>query len=310
MKLKVRIQTIHTKNLRWIDITDPGDEELSWLRNNFRFHDHHFTAVASRQFRPHIDQGPGYDFIVLLFPVYDKIRQEITSGEVDFLIGDNFLITVHYGQIHALKELFAQLKSGEQYRQAHLYQGSGFLLYKLLHNLLERSYPILDHMTADVENLEKNIFDNLEVSMLSQIALMKKNIIEFRKMMKTHSFILEKLPKRKADYLNFHGSREQYQNLLEYSRNIWDILDALKETTEGLADTNQALATHRLNQITKYISIFSAITLPATLVAFLFGIGVEGIPFRHNPYGFWIVAGIMSTLSVSILLIFKKKRWF
>lgn len=306
----MRIQTIHTKNLKWVDVTDPGDEELAWLRNNFRFHDHHFAAVAERQFRPHIDQGNAYDFIVLLFPVYQKDRQEIKPGEVDFIVGDNFLITVHYGQIHTLKNLFDQVKTVEAHRQAHLYQGSGFLLYKLLQNLLERSYPILDHMTADVEDLEKNIFDNLEVAMLSRIALMKKNIIEFRKMMKTHSFILEKLPRRKAPYLNFTGSRDMYKNLVDYSQNIWDILDALKETTEGLQDTNQALNAHRLNQISKFISIFSAIALPATLVAFLFGIGVEGIPFRHNPYGFWIVAGIMSAVSVSILLFFKRRNWF
>lgn len=306
----MRIQTIHTKNLRWIDVTDPGDEELKWLRNNFRFHDQHFAAIATRQVRPHIDQGLTYDFIVLLFPVYDKTRQEIAASEVDFIVGENFLITVHYGQIHTLQELFAQVKNNEQQRQDHLYQSSGFLLYKLLQNLLRRSYPILDHMTGDIDALEKKIFDNFEVGLLSQIALMKKNIIEFRKMMKTHSFVLEKLPRRKTGYLNFHASREHYKNLLEYSQNIWDILDALKETTEGLQDTNQALAAHRLSQITKMLSIFSAVALPATLVAFLFGIGVEGIPFRHNPYGFWIVAGIMSGLSVTILLIFKSKKWF
>ena len=139
---------------------------------------------------------------------------------------------------------------------------------------------------------------------------MKKNVIEFRKMMKTHHYVLDKLPKRKTSYLSFPQSKTYYKNLLEYSENIWDILDALKETVETLQDTNQALAAHRLNEITKMLSVFSAIVLPATLITFLFGIGVEGIPFRHNPYGFWIVAGLMACSSLLLLLIFKKKKWF
>ena len=146
--------------------------------------------------------------------------------------------------------------------------------------------------------------------MLSKIALMKKNVIEFRKMMKTHRTVLERLPKNKTSYLTFSQSKMYYKDLLEYSENIWDILEALKETVDTLSESNQSLAAHRLNQFSKRLSIFSAIVIPATLVAFLFGVGVEGIPFRHHPQGFWIVLGMMLASSGFLLYIFKKLKWF
>lgn len=306
----MNIQTIHIKNLRWIDIINPGSTEIQWLRDNFKFHDLHFQAVAEHQQRPHIDQGTGYDFLVLLFPVYQKGSQEILAGEVDFFVGENFLITAHYGDIHTLKILFDKIKGDAINREQFMQKGSGYLLYKILEALFRRSYPILDHMNEDVEWIEAKIFHQRDINMLSKIALMKKNIIEFRRMMKTHRYVLEKLPKRKVEYLTFPQSKLYYRDLLEYSSNIWDILETLKETAETLYDTSQSLATHRLNEITKVISIFSAIVLPATLTAFLFGIGVEGIPFRHHPYGFWIVAGLMALFSGLLLLIFKIKKWF
>ncbi len=304
------IQTIHTKNLRWIDLVNPGGEETAWLRENFQFHELHFRAVAEHQQRPHIDHGEGYDFLVLLFPVYRKETQEIVAGEVDFFVGANFLITVHYGEIHTLRSFFANARDNSAFREHYATKGSGYLLYWLLENLFRRSYPILDHMNEDVTAIETRLFHGQDINLLSKIALMKKNVIEFRKMMKTHRYVLEKLPKRRTPYLAFPQSKLYYKDLLEYSANIWDILEALKETIDALHDTNQSLATHRLNEISRVISIFSAIVIPASLVAFLFGVGVEGIPFRHHPYGFWIVLGFMILASLVLIFIFKRKKWF
>lgn len=305
----MRIQTIYTKDLRWVDILNPGEEEIKWVKENFKFHPLHFEALAEHQHRAHIDQGTGYDFLVLLFPVYNRQTKEIGPGEVDFFVGNGFLVTAHYGEIHTLRQIFSQVKKDSGVRDVFMRKGSGFFLYKILEALFRRSYPILDHINEDIVSLENRIFHGDGVDLLSGIALMKKNIIEFRKMMKTHKYVLEHLPRSKSSYLIFSQSKTYYRNLLEYFQNIWDVLEALKETTDTLADTNQALATQRLNNVTRLISITSAIVLPATLVAFIFGVGVEKIPFRDHPNGFWIVIGIMALASLITLWIFKKKRW-
>ena len=303
-------QTIFTKHLRWIDIPEPQQDDLEWLAANFHFHSLHFDAVAQKQQRPRIDEGHGYDFLVLLFPVYDRESQEIVQGEVDFFLAKDFLITAHYNEIHTLNNFFAEAKNNETIRTAYLQKGSGFLLYKILESLFRRSYPILDHMNEDIAAIERGIFHDTGVDMLSKILLMKKNIIEFRKMMKTHRSVLEKLPKRRADYLSFPQSKLYYRDLLEYYENIWDILEALKETVDGLADTNQALVARKLGDTTKIISIISAVVIPATLTAFVFAVEVGGVPFQDNPHGFWIVLGIMCSASLLMLAIFKSKKWF
>lgn len=306
----MNIQIVHTKAVRWIDVVNPGSEELEWLRHNFKFQELHFQAVAERQLRPHLDEGQGYDFIVLLFPVYHKDAQEIQIGEVDFFVGENLLLTAHYGEIHTLKFMHELVKGDAGAREGLMQKGSGYLLYKVLEALFRRSYPILDHMNEDVSDIEAKLFHQRDIDMLYKISVMKKNVIEFRRMMKTQRYILEKLSKQRAPYLQFPQSRLYYKDLLEYSANIWDILETLKETVDSLHDTSQSLAAHHLNEITKVISIFSAIVIPATLVAFLFGVGVEGIPFRNNPNGFWIVGGLMVLASTVLVLVFKLKKWF
>ena len=306
----MNIKTIHTKNLLWIDVTNPAEQEIAWLKENYNFKSRHFRAVSEHQQRPHIDQGPGYHFIVLLFPIYNYKSQEISPGEVDFFIGERFLITIHYDEMYTLKKIFSDTKNNAEIREKNMSKTSGNLTYNILENLFRRSYPILDHMSKDIADIEDKIFHKAQTNMLPRIVLMKKNIIEFRTMMKTHRYVLEQLPKKKVSYLIFPQSKTYYRDLLEYSHNIWDVLEALKETVETLQDTYQTLATQRLNEMSKVMSIFSAIVIPATLVAFLFGVGVENIPFRDHPFGFWIIAGLMILSSISLLTIFKLKKWF
>lgn len=304
------VRTIHSKNLRWVDITNPSGSEINWLKQNFKFEEEHYQSIRERQQRPHIDQGDKYNFIVLMFPVYHEETQEILPGEVDFFIGDDFLVTVHYKEIYTMEKLFSETRDDVLVKKENMSQGSGFLLYKVLELLFRRSYPILDFMSHDVEQIEKKIFHDSDANMLSQITLMKKNIIEFRKMMKTHRFVLEQLPLKKDPYLRFPESPAHYQDLFEYSHNIWDILDALKETVETLQDTSLTLATHRLNEITRIFTILSVIVIPATLIAFWFGVGNDHIPFGSHPFGFWIIGGLMILASFSLLLIAKFKKWF
>src|SRR3989338_6120003 len=306
----MRVKTIHTKNLRWIDIVNPEAEELRWVRQNFQFNEVHFQELERHQQRAHLDQGENYDYIVLLFPVYNKTTQEITAGEVDFFISDNFVLTAHYGEIYTISELFNRVRGDQKTRDSFMQRGSGYLLYRILEALFRRSYPILDHMNEDVNCIETQIFHKHDTDVLSRISLMKKNVIEFRRMMKTHRSVLEKLPQQKKDYLLFPQSRSYYRDLHEYSTDIWDVLETLKGTVEPLQETSQSIVTHRLQEQTRMIGLVSCRVSTVSLVAFLFGVGVEGIPFRHHPQGFWIVAGVMVTASITLWAAFKSMRWF
>src|SRR3989338_10659347 len=133
------VKTIHTKNLRWIDIARPEAEELRWVRENFKFNEIHFQELEHHQSRPHLDEGENYDYIVLLFPVYDKTSQEITAGEVDFFISDNFVLTAHYGDIHTLATVFDRVQADQKTREKFMQRGSGYLLSRVLESLFRRS---------------------------------------------------------------------------------------------------------------------------------------------------------------------------
>jgi len=110
--------------------------------------------------------------------------------------------------------------------------------------------------------------------------------------------------------LSFTDSKNYYNNLLEHSENIWDILAIQKETIEALQDANVSLANNRLNQTTKIVTVLSALFLPATFVIFVFSMHAKGLPFETNPRGAWMIVIISILSSTLMFLFFKAKKWF
>lgn len=306
----MNVKVIHTKGLRWIDVVSPGEEEMEFLKTHFSFHPLHYADVGANAEHPKIESHADYHFIVLLFPVFNRDSRTIVRGEVDFFVGNDYLITIHDGSMHTMINMVKNVDQDSEKRHEFMSKNSGLLLYKILESLFKRSFPILDHMNRDMNVIEKHLFDDLSVKMLEEISLMKRNIIDFRRIMKTHHLILKRLMNRKDSYLTFPNSKFVYSELIEQAENIWDILAIQKETIEALQDANQSLATNRLNQVTKIMTVFSAIFLPATLVMFTFGLSLKHMPLFDNPDGFWIIVAIAASASLLTLIFFKFKKWF
>lgn len=305
------IKVIHTKNLRWIDIVSPGEEQLAFLKSNFKFHPLDYADVLTTSEHPKIEsRQDDYHFIVLLFPVFDRKSGEIHPAEVDIFVGKNYLITIHDGLMYTMTDVFNKINNNPEERQQFMGKNSGYLLYHILESLFKRSFPILDHINKDMTEIEKNIFKKTDLQMLEGISLMKRNIIDFRRIMKTHHLILKRLMNKKESYLAFIDSKILYSELLDHAENIWDILAIQKETIEALQDANQSLATNQLNQITKVITILSGIFFPATLVLFIFSLHAGGQPFEADPFGFWEILAVAVSASMLILLFFKRRKLF
>lgn len=309
MSLKV----IHTKNLRWIDIVNPDDSDLLYLKENFKFHPLDFDDIITPAIRVKIDEYADYHFIVLLFPVFNRELGEIRPAEVDFFIGKNFVITVHDGSMKTLTNLVHNVHQYDNVRSQYMIDGSGYLLFSLLEILFKRSSPILDRLNSDVTESGKDVFE-LGIDTLERLSKLKKNIISYRRIMKMHHYVLGKLSTSTKDYLRFKDSKTYFQNLIELAENIWDVLTADKESVESYEQTNQSLAAHRINDILQILTIVSVVVSILTLITDIL-IFFERANLEQN-YGlnsdfrlFVFLTTILVVMTAAMLLFFRRRRW-
>ncbi len=305
------IETTKTNQVTWLNITSAGKKELDYLAKNFKFHPLDLEDARADRYaqRPKVNDQPNYLFLILLFPYYYRRGREIIASEVDFFITPKELITLHTEELTTLTNFFNTCKIDSAEREKYFGSTPAKLLYEILNRLLHGCFPMLDHISLDIENIEKKIFAGYERQMVKEILVIKRNIVNFRKTMQAHEDTMRRLLKIKSNYFDGGQLNIYYLDLIDQIKNIWDILENQKETIEALEATNNALVNFKLNDIIKTLTVFSVIIFPLTLLADIFSMNTRNNPLVGQPYDFWAVVGLMAIITLAMIYYFKRKRW-
>jgi magnesium transporter len=301
------IDVVEHDGLRWINIERPGALEQAWLEEHFEFHPLDHEDVRSRNQRPKIDEYPDYLFIVLHFPVFDKQVGRLNTGELDIFVGPEFLITLPNVPLQPVEYLFERCRSSEQVREELFSKGPGYLLYKVVDNAFDYCFPMLRKIGNKLDRLENEIFEGRSQEVVRDISNVKQEIINFRKIIRPQRSVLRDLERTKQRYMA--ADLEIYfDDIIDASERIWDMLENYKEVVEALEDTNESVLSHRVNDILRVLTAISVVVLPLTLIASIWGMNVK-VPGEGSIEAFWLIAAFMVGLLVSMLGFFRYRGW-
>lgn len=298
------------EKLTWTNISNAGKTEIEYLRKKYKFDLRHLqssSGMVSSQ-RPIVQRADGYTFLILHFPVLKD--GHIIAAEIDFFIKQGHLITIHNNENPILNEFFKFAKKDGSSLLSYKSESASILLYELLERLVDNCNNLLDQNSIKLLEVEEIIFSQKQKQAVSQILKLRRNIINFRKIIQSHKSVFKKLSESKSTLVPVSEMKKRYNILIDHTKRIWEILENQKEMISVLNETNETLLNYRLNDIMKTLTIFSVIVFPLTLLAAIFGMNtVDGMPFTDNQNGFWIVMSLMFAGCLGMLIFFKKKKW-
>lgn len=298
---------VKNKDLIWVDITEPTEEDIEYLKNEFNLHPISLKNIIPTVKHPDIDVFAEYISIILRYP-----RNEENGGvqihELDIVAGKDYLITNHYKPIKPLSYILEECLSSEKLKKEYMGSGSGTLLVFILNKFLKRILEKVDKIGEDVEFVEEKIFTEKEKEMVKKISYLKRRIASFWRAIDPQGAVFYSL---KTAGANFFGPeyRHYFTDLFRIHKNIDNSLRAYKETVDALEETNHIMVNLKMNEIIKILTIFSVILLPLTLLASLWGMNTNFLPFSRNKFDFWLIVGLMLITIFGMLYYFKKKKW-
>ncbi len=295
--------------LTWIHLDAPQLERAQELAERFGFHPLDVEDVMSKRQRPKVDDyaDEGYLFGVLHFPVYDRNIQRLNAAELDFFVGPDYLVTLPTVELLPVTRLFLRCEDDEVFREQLFSRGSGRLLYELLDDLFDYCFPILDKIGYKLDSLEDDIFDGRSEEVVRDISNVKQEIISYRKIIKPQRSTLRLLERHVERFLP-NELELYFEDIVDASERIWDMLDNYKEVVEALETTNEQIVSHRQNEVLQILTIISFIMLPLFVITGIFGMNVR-FPGEFTAVGFWVIVGMMVASVLGMVGYFRYKRW-
>ena len=244
---------------------------------------------------------------MLHFPRYDKVVSRLNAAEVDMFVGPDYLITLPNEPLQTIDYLFERCRANEELRESLFSKGPGYLLYKIVDDCVDASFPMLGKIGNKLERIEEEIFEGAGEDVVRDISNAKQEIINFRKIVRPQRLAFRDLERNKARYIA-EDLDIYFDDLIDGSERAWDMLENYKEVVEGLEATNESAIAHRTNEVFRALTAISLIFLPLTLIASVFGMNVH-LPWEDWQYAFWIIIGTMLTIVIGVGFFFRRRGW-
>jgi len=302
-----RIAELSADGLTWVHLDRPTLEEATELAERFGFHELDIEDVLSKRQRPKIDEYPSYLFVVLHFPFYDKTVQRLNAAELDVFIGHDFLITLPNVELLPVTYLFRRCSDDAVLREELFSKGSGYLLYHVLDDLFDYCYPILDKIGYKLDAIEEDIDEGDSRDVVRDISKVKQEIISYRKIIKPERPTLRVLERYTQRFLP-EDLELYFDDIVDATERIWDLLDNYKEVVEALEATNESAIAHRQNDVLRLLTVISVTMLPLSVIASVFGMNVA-FPGEGTHEAFWIILALLLATLLAMVGFFRWKRW-
>jgi Mg2+ and Co2+ transporter CorA len=99
------------------------------------------------------------------------------------------------------------------------------------------------------------------------------------------------------------------RDVLEHIDRVVQHVRRLEHTTETAVQMHFNVQSNRTNDIMRTLTALTAIFLPLNLIAGIFGMNFEFMPWLHQASAFWWTLGSMVLIALALGLVFWRKRY-
>lgn len=294
-------------NLIWVDMVDPGDKEEKVLADIFNFHPLTIEDAYETRNQPKVEVFPDYlFFIVHGIKPGETVSRSFVTKELDGYLGKNFVVTFHHERFQSIDNVKRQITSSPFICR----RGASYLLNRILDELVDLYMPVVDDYDRAISDMEERIFKmrqgNNEV--LSEIMALRRSVARLRRISSKQLEVLYKFAHGEFPFID-EDDIPFYRDVHDHLLRVSDVSEAYRDLVAGLMDIHFSVVATRTNEVMKVLAVFSAIMLPLSLIAGIYGMNFDYMPELKSPYGYFFTLGLMAVVAIGLLIYFYRRGW-
>ncbi|MFT5942307.1 MAG: magnesium transporter [Sediminicola sp.] len=289
----------------WINVVGLSDEAyIENLGRTFELNPLTIEDAVNTSQRPKIDEYENYIFCVLKM-IYLDANNELVSEHVAFVLMDKAVLV-----FQELKEdVFNGLRDRIHTKSGRIRsRGADYLLFTLLDAIIDNYFVVLENINSKIEQLEEEVYDNPTPYTARKIQDLKKEVLRVRRRI----FPVKELINRLIESENPLVTKDTklfLKDLMDHCLEINESLQIYREMSMSLLEMYMSNVSNKMNEVMKVLTIMASIFIPLTFIVGIYGMNFSFMPELEWKYGYFVVLGVMLTLFITMLILFKKKRW-
>lgn len=297
---------LDTEEAVWIDVQGLGDEAVMLeLADVFGLHPLALEDIV------HVPQRPktqGYDGHQLLFTrmLTGGHKGKIGVEQVSFLVAKNYVVTFQERPGDVFNPVRLRLKNdNKQLRNANV----DYLAYALLDALVDAYFPVIDNLGDCIADLEDEVFAGQKPNTLQDLAELRSTLLSVRRSVWPLRDAINQLIRDEVEYFS-PDVRVFLRDVYDHCVNASDMVESYRELGSSLMNSYLSVVSNRMNEVMKVLTVMSTIFIPLTFLSGLYGMNFVWMPEREWKWSYPILLGLMASITIGLLIYFKRKGWF
>jgi len=289
----------------WLDIQDEVTPEIRQLLHSLDCNDLAITDCSRTRHPPKVESFDANCFILFRGITQLDEALNLEPQQLGIWVGRNYIITVHRGPSVSINHLF------ETAADENLLKSPNLLALHLLHYAAGRYLEKLIEAEERIGDLEDALLDSHSDDALKELVIYRSRLRKLRRIFNYHQRIAETIMNDGCEYLGT-GESDSYhirRDLYDRCERLLSLCTLYYELCGDLIDGYISLSSHQLNNTMKILTIITAIFVPITFIAGLYGMNFQNMPELSNSYGYFAVLGVMAVIATSMVFLFRKIRW-
>lgn len=300
----------------WLDMCTPSDEDYALLDDVFGFHPLAIEDSISYSQRPKIESynhvgdacQQGYFYMVIHGPDLETFKEKLRTKEMDVFMSERYLLTIHEEPHRSISDVLHRAQGDPR---VVLDPGIDILFYNILDHLIDNYNPILDYLQEALDELEEEAVSAPAEDLLSRIAVKKRELLDLRRVIGPQREVLAQLTRGEVPFIR-ETTRIYLRDVQDHLVRAVEMIELYRDLVLGARDIYMSSISNNLNRIMKALTIITVTALPATVITSFFGQNFNVPVFNavvHTNAGFWISMGLIVTMILGLLVMFRTWKW-
>jgi len=288
----------------WVALRDANDAELAQMQEEFGLHELAVEDARHGHQRPKVEEYGEIVFAVI-HTVEFTPTDALNIGEVNVFVGPNFVLSVRN---RSQQSLMGVRERAEREPQL-LRQGPAFVLYALMDAVVDRYFPVIDALEADLETVESQIFvPGTARSNIERLYELKRKIGEVKHAVAPLMEGSSKLTSGRVPSVCAH-SRDYFRDVYDHLERVNSTLDTLRDTIGTAIQVNLSMVAIEESEVNKRLTAWAGIFAVASMFASLWGMNFKHMPELDFQYGYPLALLVIVTACSLLYRAFKRSGW-